>query len=303
MTALPVIGVDVGGTKMAAGIVGADGLLVDYVLHPTPTESQLKFLAGLEAAVEGLAARGPVAAIGFGVPSRVDQVAHRVVGSVHVPLAGVDLAGHMSERFGVPASVDNDGNSAAVAEWKLGAGRGTNHMVMLTLGTGIGAGLILGGRPYRGALGGGAELGHMVIDVDGPPCGGSCTGHGHFETLASGSAASARARELGFPDAHALVAAARNGDARAVEALAGIGRVLGAGLVTIVNVFEPEVIVIGGGFSDAGELVLGPAREVVAAEALQPGRDFVRIVRAELGPEAGMIGAALIALEALGDAA
>jgi glucokinase len=142
----------------------------------------------------------------------------------------------------------------------------------------------------------------MVIDVDGPPCGGSCPGRGHFETLASGSTADAKARELGLADSYELVAAARAGDARAVDALAGIGRVLGAGLVTLVNVFNPELIVIGGGFSAAGELILGPARAVVAEQALQPGRDFVRIVRAQLGAEAGVVGAGLIALEALGQA-
>jgi glucokinase len=295
-----VIGVDVGGTKVGAGLVAANGSLLEHVESPTPTESQSALLAGLEGAVGSLVERGPVAAIGVGVPSRVDQVARRVVASVHIPLEGVDLAGHMSDHFGVPAVVDNDANAATVAEWKLGAGRGTTDLVMLTLGTGIGGGLVLGGRPYRGALGAGAELGHMVVDVDGPPCGGSCPGRGHFETLASGSTADAKARELGLADGHALVAAARAGEARAVDALADIGRVLGAGLVTLVNVFNPEVIVIGGGFSAAGALILDPARAVVAEEALQPGRDFVRIVRAQLGPEAGVVGAGLIALDAVG---
>jgi glucokinase len=295
-----VIGVDVGGTKVGAGLVAADGSLLEHVESPTPTESQSALLASLEAAVGSLVERGPVAAIGIGVPSRVDQVARRVVASVHIPLEGVDLAGHMSDHFGVRAVVDNDANAATVAEWKIGAGRGTTDMVMLTLGTGIGGGLVLGGRPYRGALGAGAELGHMVVDVDGPPCGGSCPGRGHFETLASGSTADAKARELGLADGHALVAAARAGEARAVDALADIGRVLGAGLVTLVNVFNPEVIVIGGGFSAAGALILDPARAVVAEEALQPGRDFVRIVRAQLGPEAGVVGAGLIALDAVG---
>ena len=299
-TAPVVVGVDVGGTKMGAGLVASDGALLDHVDRRTPTESQADLLSALEETVQSLVERGQVAAIGVGVPSRVDQVARRVIGSVHIPLEGVDLSGHLSSRFGLPAVVDNDGNVAAVAEWKLGAGRGASNMAMLTLGTGIGGGLILEGRPYRGSRGAGVELGHMVVDADGPPCGGSCPGNGHFETFVSGRAADLKARELGLADGHALVDAATGGNEAAVAALARLGRLLGAGLVTIVNVFEPELIVVGGGFGAAGELILGPARTVVGEQALQPGRDAVRIVRAELGPEAGVVGAGLIALEALG---
>ena len=284
---------------MAAGRVSADGSVSEPDVRPTPQGSQQEVLDALEEAARGLLDTGPVAAVGLGIPSRIDQIAHRVVGTVHAPLAGIDLDGYLEERLGVPVVVDNDGNVAAVAEWKLGAGRGTRDFVMLTLGTGIGGGLILDGRPYRGGHGAGAELGHMVVDVDGPPCGGSCTGRGHLEALASGSAAGRVAHELGYDSSHALVAAAQTGDQRAIDALAGIGRLLGAGLVTLVNVFVPEVIAVGGGFGRAGELLLGPAREVVAAEALDPGRDIVRIVAAELGPEAGLVGAGLVALESL----
>ena len=237
--------------------------------------------------------------VGVGVPSRIDQVAHRVIGSVHAPLAGIDLAGYLEERLELPVFVDNDGNVAAIAEWQLGAGRGTRDFVMLTLGTGIGGGLILDGHPYRGARGAGAELGHMVVDVNGPPCGAGCPGRGHLETLASGSAADRVALELGLADGRVLVDAGHDGDPRAVVALAGIGRILGEGMVTIVNVFVPELIAVGGGFGRAGELILGPARAVVATEALDPGRDTVRIVQAELGAEAGVIGAGLSAFDLL----
>ena len=298
-----VIGIDVGGTKIAAGLVDANGSLREQVERPTPTASQGELLTALEEVVAALLRLGPVAAIGIGVPSRVDQVARRVVASVHIPLEGVDLAARMTERFDLPTAIENDGNAATVAEWTIGAGRGTADMIMLTLGTGIGGGLVLAGRPFRGALGVGAELGHMVVDFDGPPCGGTCRGHGHFETLASGSTADEKAAELGLKDGRALVEAARSGDASALSALTGIGRVLGAGLVTLVNVFNPELIVIGGGFGAAGDLVLDPARAVVAEEALEPGRDSVRIVRAALGPEAGVVGAGLIAFESLGSAA
>jgi glucokinase len=301
LSPLPAIGIDVGGTKIAAGLVASDGSVTDDDERPTPQGSQQEFLDALEAVVRRLRERGPVAAVGVGIPSRIDQVAHRVVGTVHAPLAGIDLAGYLKERTGLPTFVDNDGNAAAVAEWQLGAGRGTRDFVMLTLGTGIGGGVVLDGRPYRGGRGAGVELGHMVIEVGGPPCTGACTGPGHLEALVSGTAAERVARELGYEGSHALEAAAHGGDECAVEALAGIGRRLGAGMVSIVNVFVPEVIAVGGGFGRAGELLLRPAREVVAAEALDPGRDIVRIVQAELGPDAGLIGAGLIAREALGD--
>jgi glucokinase len=300
LDSLPAIGIDVGGTKIASGRVEADGSLSSHGWKPTPTTSQAELLDALEGVARALLAEGDVAAVGLGVPSRIDQVAHRVVGSVHVPLSGVDLAGEMTSRLGVPAVVDNDGNVAAVAEWRCGAGRGVDDLVMITLGTGIGAGLILDGKPYRGGRGAGAELGHMVVQVDGPPCGAGCPGHGHFEALASGRAADAAARELGLANGGELVERGRDGDAAALDALTRIGRVVGAGMVSIVNVFNPELIAVGGGFGGAaGELVLGPAREFVRAEALEPGRDAVRIVVAELGPEAGVIGAGLMALESL----
>jgi glucokinase len=294
---LPVIGIDVGGTKIASGLVSEDGSLAAARERPTPQGSQQAFLDALEEAIRSYSE--PVAAVGVGVPSRIDQVAHRVIGSVHAPLADIDLDGYLEQRLDVPVFVDNDGNVAAIAEWKLGAGRGTRDFVMLTLGTGIGGGLILDGRPYRGARGAGAELGHIVVDVNGPPCGGGCPGRGHLETLASGSAADRAARELGLADGRELVDAGHEGDPRAVDALAEIGRILGQGMVSIVNVFVPEVIAVGGGFGRAGELILGPARAVVAAEALDPGRDTARIVQAELGAEAGVIGAGFDAFELL----
>ncbi len=303
VSSLPAIGVDVGGTKLAAGLVGKAGDLRARSERPTPVSSQEALLAALDEVVEELLAQGPVAAIGLGIPSTIDQRTGQVVASVHIPLGGLDLRTRVRERFGIPVAVDNDGNAAALAEWAIGAGRGSQHMIMITLGTGIGGGLILGGRPYRGAVGAGAELGHMVIQVDGPPCEGSCRGRGHFEALASGRAANARAHELGLADAHALVEAAAAGDKPARDALTQLGRMLGAGLGGLVNIFNPELIVIGGGFGAAGDLLFDPAREALAREALAPGRDVVRIVPAALGPRAGLVGAGLIAFEMLEGAA
>ena len=294
------IGLDVGGTKIAAGLVDPEGRLEGRVEHQTPVGSQEELLDGLAETVESLLT-DDVAAIGFGLPSRIDQRAGRVVGSVHIPLEGIDFRDRMSERFSLPVGIDNDANAAAIAEWKVGAGRGTRDMVMLTLGTGIGGGLILDGRPYRGSVGAGAELGHMVLLYGGEPCGDGCTGHGHFEQLASGSTADAAAEEiLGVgKTARDLTEAARAGDQDSLAAVNEIGRRLGAGLGSLVNIFQPELIVLGGGFGRELDLYLDVALESMREEALPPGRDLVRVVPAELGTDAGVVGAALVGLEAL----
>jgi glucokinase len=202
-----------------------------------------------------------------------------------------------------------------LAEARHGAGGGAGDVVMLTLGTGIGGGIVLGGRLQRGWIGAGAELGHMVIDMDGPPCQGHCPNRGCLEVMASGSAlvreASLRVarrpdtalglaleegRELTGPFVTEL---AHDGDPVAREAIGVIGRALGVGLANIVNVLNPEVIVIGGGVIAAGEMLLEPARAELRARALLPARDAVRVVAAEFGEQAGMIGAALLAREAV----
>jgi glucokinase len=299
-----VIGVDLGGTKILAGVVDRDGTVERRRELPTPLDSQDELLEGLAGAVSDVL-EGDVAALGFGIPSTIDQRSGKAVTSVNIPLADLDLRGAMHERFGLPVGIDNDANAATLAEWAHGAGRGTRHMVMLTLGTGVGGGLILDGKPYRGAIGAGAELGHMVIDLDGPPCQGACTGRGHLEVLASGHAATTAAMERFGPaaDAHRLVRLANEGDSDAFAILAEIGSRLGAGMVSLVNIFNPELIVVGGGFAAAGDLLLEPARERVVREALSPARELVRIVRAELGTAAGLVGAGLVAFEALDGAA
>jgi glucokinase len=296
------IGVDLGGTKILAGIVDRDGSVDRSVEEPTPVTSQADLLAALETVVAGLAAEAPVAALGFAVPSTIDQVRGIATGSVNIPLAHLALRDLMQERFGIPTGIENDANSAALAEWKLGAGRGSTDMLMLTLGTGVGGGVVTGGRLFRGW----AELGHVVLEFDGPPCFGQCTGRGHVESLVSGSAANRVAQEVigATADAHDLVARAHKGDAAAVDALGRIGRYLGAAIGSFVNVFDTELVVIGGGFGAAAwDLLLGPAAEVVNREVLAPARGRVRIVPAELGPEAGLVGAGLIAFEALEAAA
>ena len=302
MPANSVIGVDVGGTKILAGVVGRDGDGVRSRETPTPTGSEEEFLRGLETAIEAVAEGGDgIAGVGLGMPSLIDQQAGEAVSSVNIPLAGVSIRERISQRFGLPVGLDNDANAAAVAEWAFGSGHGTRDMIMLTLGTGVGGGLILDGRLYRGATGAGAELGHIVIVHDGPPCQGSCTGHGHLEALVSGGAAHRIAREVIGPGAtpQNLLEGARTGDGDAARAVDLMGRHLGSGIGSLANIFEPELVVIGGGFGAvAAELLLPPAREVLAREALVPTRDHVRIELARLGPEAGLVGAGLVGFEA-----
>jgi glucokinase len=297
---LRALGVDVGGTKILAGVVDREGRVERREERRTDCSSQDLLLEQLDTVIEGLLG-DDVAALGLGLPSTIDQRIGRAVSSVHIPLQNVDIRDRMAERFGLPVGIDNDANAAAIAEWQLGAGRGSSYVVLLTLGTGIGGGLILDGKPYRGWSGAAAELGHIVLAYGGPPCGQGCSGHGHFEALAAGKVADeAGRRRFGEgADARRLLREARAGDEGAVEDLAEIGRRLGAGLGSLVNIFDPEVIVLGGGFAEADELVLAPARETIAVEALPPGRNHVRIAWAQLGSQAGMIGAALVGFEAL----
>ncbi len=312
MTDRYVIALDLGGTKVAAGVLDRQGVVVRRTQETTDTSSQDALLAQLDRVV-GEFLDDEVGALGVGIPSLIDQRAGRAASSVNVPLAGVDLRDRLRARFRRPVALENDANAAALAEHRFGAGRGTDHMVMLTLGTGIGGGLILNGALYRGALGAAGELGHMTIDVDGPPCQGSCPGIGHYEALASGTALErvagtvadqnpegelARARRGGAVlDGRLVVALAEAGHPDAREVTDTIGFHLGVGIAGYVNVFNPEVVVVGGGLSRAGELLLEPARRVVAERALPAARDSVRIALAVLGPDAGLIGSGLVGFE------
>jgi glucokinase len=292
-----VIGIDLGGTKILAGLVGRDGAIGRTIEIPTPDGAQEQVLAAIDGVVEDLLGDGAVA-VGYGVPLNIDRRTGVALRATNLPLHEVHFPERARERYGLPAGVENDGNAAALAEWRLGAGRGASDLVMLTLGTGVGGGLVIDDRLYRGW----AELGHVVVVAGGQPCQGNCHGRGHLEAHASGLAADRAAAELYGPgaDAPVLVARARSGDARAIEALGEIGRLLGAAIGSLVNIFDPDLVIVGGGFgAAAAELVLGPARIAARADAIQPADETLRIVEAELGDEAGLIGAALVAFEAL----
>jgi glucokinase len=318
------IGLDVGGTKVAAALVrpappeaeAEAPAILARITRPTQVTSAEVCLQGIEACIAELT-RGvdDVAGIGVGVASMVDFAAGRVVESVNLPLTDVPLRDHLSTRFGLPVAIDNDATTAAIGEHLYGAGVGTRDMVMLTLGTGVGGGIISGGRPLRGSSGAAAEIGHMVVEVDGVKCPANCPGYGCLEAYAAGPAMSRAARRaaelapasaLGRAqaageevDGRLLTRLAGEGDAAAAAVLERVGTYLGAGLVTLSNLLDPELFVIGGGAAAAGELLLGPARRFFAARALPPARDRVRIVPAAFGADAGVIGAAALALSEL----
>jgi glucokinase len=308
--------VDIGGTKTAAARVSTDMELLDVRQTPTVTTSAGACFAALVDALEAVLDGGPVAAVGIGTASMVDFAAGRIVVSNHLPLSDFPLRDELRARFGLPVVVDNDATVAAIAEHRYGAGIGIDDMLMLTIGTGIGGGIIARGRTCRGCSGAGGELGHTVIDLDGPPCPGDCPNRGCLEAFVSGRVLDARALELwesgapGFaaaalagetPDGGLATRLALAGDPDALALFEELGTLLGVGIVSFVNIFNPELVVVGGGVATAGDVLLEPARRVVAERALRPHRDQVRIVPAHFRANAGVIGAAALAVSELLD--
>ncbi len=307
------VGIDVGGTKIAAAALSG-GELSRHSVAPTTAERSEALLDEISAAVEETR-EAETAAVGIGVPSVVDFDSGRARSSVNVPLADVPLRSVLGERLGLPVFVDNDATVAALAEAHSGDQLVTRDLVMLTVGTGVGGGLVLGGRPYRGATGAAAELGHTIVaaDLEGPEePGGDFPLPGSLESLAAGSVLDrmAEAAAAAEPDSylgraaagggrvdgrHALEAA-RAGDPAAQALFTRLGERLGLGIANAINTFDPEVVAIGGGVSAAGELLLEPARRSALARVL-PGvgtRTEIRISRH--GPRAGVLGAALLAM-------
>jgi glucokinase len=289
-----VIGLDVGGTKILSGLVDREGHVLEQREAPSVGASEDEVLAALDAAVEALLDER-VVGIGYGIPANLERGTGRILWATNIPLTDVDLQRRASERFALPVGIENDASCAALAEWRLGAGRGTASLLMLTLGTGVGGGIVLDGRLFRGW----AEIGHFVVQEGGRLC--TCGGHGHLEVLASGSAAELIARELygEGADAYELVARARAGDEPGRDALARLGGTLGAAIGSLANVLDPELVVVGGGFgAAAGSLVLDPARAAARQEAIDPAKERLEIVPAELD-ESGLVGAGLVGFEAV----
>jgi glucokinase len=303
------IGVDIGGTKIAAAVVTPEGKILNEVRYPTQTVPPNRLIETIARAITEVKDGFEVSGACVGVPGLILASENKVIFAPNLhEIENIRLDEEIGRRTGLTVTVENDANAAAWGEFRFGAGRGLEHMVFITLGTGVGGGIITHGVLLRGAQGAGGELGHVTIDPTGPRCG--CGNYGCLEALASGTAIQRRARELANERPNSVLGRlaierqvlgedvtrlAREGDEVSNSVLEETGRWLGIGLAGFVNTFNPEVITVGGGASQAGELILESARKEVQLRARPPSRDLVEIKEATLGPESGVLGAAALA--------
>ena len=290
------IGVDVGGTKVSVAVL-EDGVLSEPKLAHTELSSTDALVDQL---VEVIKAAGDAKSVGLGVPSVIDFKTGTARSSVNIPLRGVPLRELLGKRLDMPVFVDNDATVAALAEahdddLKLIA----KSLVMITVGTGVGGGIVIDGRIYRGHTGAAPELGHIIVGADlrnGGPAPLDKPPHpDSLEYLAAGKALDRLGHERGIGDGQAVVEAAKAGDDAALECMRILGERLGVGIANVVNVFDPELVVIGGGVSQAGDLLMKPAREMAAGLIIEGVGTETRIELARYGPRAGVRGAALLA--------
>jgi glucokinase len=307
------VGIDIGGTKVAAGVVDRDGAVLAFVRRPTPTHDPVATEDTIAAVVAELAAEHEVRAVGIGAAGFVDADRSAVLFSPHLAWRREPLRAAVAARVGLPVVVENDANAAAWAEWRFGAGIGESFLVCVNLGTGIGGAVIVNGQLLRGRFGMAGEFGHMVVVPDGHPC--ECGKRGCWEQYVSGNTLVRDARELaqadpkraegilgrvdGDPDAivgTVVAAAAAAGDPAAISLFETMGRGLGLGLANLAAAFDPGLFVIGGGVADVGDIMLGPARESFQSALTGRGyRPEAAIVAATLHNDAGFIGAADLA--------
>jgi glucokinase len=321
-----VLGLDIGGTKLAAGVVAPDGQVLSFLVTPTLVQEGVDAVlgrlfdlgrkaideAGIDEAGDGGAR---IAAVGIGCGGPLDSDAGILLAPPHLPgWVDVPVTALAEARYGLPAVLDNDATAAAVGEHRYGAGRGTRHMVYLTVSTGVGGGAVLDGRTYRGAAGNGGELGHVTVDTHGRHCRG-CGRTGCLEAYASGTSIAERALEAvaeaeaaGRPTALARYSPitaedvsreAAAGDEVATRVWVATTQALACGVTSLVNLFEPELVVLGGGVTRAGEQLLAPVRRIVREQAMGPAARAVRVVGAATGDRVGVVGAAAIAHERL----
>ncbi len=307
------IGIDVGGTKIAGGVVDAEGHILAEARVESPATDAVRIEDTIVSLTERLRGDHVVDTVGVGMAGYVDAQRSRVMFTPNLALRDVPLRRNLESRLGLPVVVENDANAAAWAEFAFGAGADVDDLLLLTIGTGVGGGIVLGGRLLRGAFGIAAEVGHLRMVPGGHACG--CGNRGCLEQYASGSALVRNARQRaigGAPETRALVdraggdasaitgpmvtASAQAGDPFSVELLAELGRWLGEGIAALATVLDPAVTVIGGGVSQAGDLLLEPARAAFLGEVIARGHRPVQDVRlARLGNRAGIIGAADLA--------
>jgi len=308
------IGVDVGGTRIAAGLVERKGRIVKEAKRLTPKTGPFAIVDAIIDLAEEIQTgvqSSEVAGVGIGLPAQIDFLRQSVEFCTNLPLAGVDVRALVMSRARQEVTIDNDSNLAALGEYRYGAGKGSRDFLMITLGTGVGGGLFLDGEPFRGSRGLGGEIGHMVVDLDGPPC--PCGGRGHIEAFLGRPAIAAQGQtvartpegwailkvaggELSAVTAECVLQAALAGDPPARGILLDAGEVLGRALVGLVNLLNPRLIAVGGGIGEAADFLVERAAEVIDAEALAGRRD-VKVVQAELGNDAGVLGAAALAFD------
>jgi glucokinase len=303
----PVLGLDIGGTKIAAGVVGADGAVRGFVVAPSEPERGPEdgldrlFELGRRALEQSGVAAEELEGVGIGCGGPLDATQGVLIAPLHLPgWSDVPIAARAASVFDRPAVLENDATAAAAGEHRYGAGRGSRNMVYLTISTGIGGGVVIDGRLFRGSTGNGGELGHVTVDWRGRECRG-CGRRGCLEAYASGTSIAERAAEAGLrgATAEAVAAAALDGDAVAARVWDETCEALACGIVSIANLFDPELVVIGGGVSRQGENLLGPVRELVQAQVIGPPGRTVGVVQAELGDTVGVVGAAMVAYERL----
>jgi glucokinase len=308
------VGVDVGGTKIAAGLVSPEGELLNEVSYPTANTRE-RLLSTIAEAITEVKRGYEVGGVCLAVPGFILAREDKVLSAANLEaIEGIPLKEELGDRTGLPVTVENDANAAAWGEFRFGAGKAVDDLIFVTLGTGVGGGVISHGVLLRGARGMGGELGHITLQPAGAHCG--CGNRGCLEALASGTAMERRAREVAderpdsalrrlaterAPLGEDVLDLARKGDEAAIEVLREAGTWLGIGLATFVNIFDPEVIAVGGGVSEAGDLVLESARRELRLRSHSPSRDLVDIKEATLGAESGMLGAAALARGEDGD--
>ncbi|EHR50440.1 transcriptional regulator/sugar kinase [Saccharomonospora marina XMU15] len=308
------IGVDVGGTSVRAGVVDEQGALLDTARVGTPSD-ELALEDAVAGVIDELRNRHEVGAVGLAVAAFVRSDRRSVMFAPHLPWRGAPVADRVSKRVGLPVTLEHDANAAAVAEHRFGAARGARVAALVAIGTGIGAGLLLDGRLFRGAHGVAPELGHLCVVPGGRAC--PCGKHGCWERYCSGTALAATAVELlarhpgrstvlawetagdpGSITGRRVAGAARDGDPIAQRAMAELARWLGEGLALVADVYDPEVVVIAGGVSESAPLFLDEAREHYARAVTGAGhRPLARIRTSQLGDETALVGAAALARE------
>lgn len=309
------IGVDVGGTKIVAAVVTPEGKILKEVRYPTQAVPPSRLIETIAGAIREVKEGSEVGGVCLAVPGLILAAEHKVIFSPNLhEIEGIPLDEEIGSRTGLSVTVENDANAAAWGEFRYGAGKDVEHLVFITLGTGVGAGIITHGLLLRVAQGAGGELGHVTIDATGPRCGRG--NHRSLEELASGTAIRRRAREVASEQPRSelgrlaierellgedVTRLAQEGDEAAIRVLKETGVWLGIALAGFVHIFNPEVIAIGGGASRAGEFILEPARDEVQLSARSPSRDLVEIKEATLGPKSGVIGAAALARGADGE--